>query len=74
MENSVPRAVYGKFPLCQGLAVTGVDFFGKLETTEPATTSRKAKDSSSGGVKPESPIYAPPVRQRPGGNSSLVLG
>lgn len=74
MESSILHALCGKYSVCQGLAVTGVDFFGKLETTEPATTSMKAKDASPGRVKAESPTYAPPVRQRPGGNSSLVLG
>eukprot|EP00752_Nemacystus_decipiens_P010992 g9769.t1 len=64
----------------QGLSVTSVALFGTLDTTEPATGT-SAMDAmgatetmSIGGQSNDGSTYSAPVRQGPGGNSSLVLG
>lgn len=64
----------------QGLNVTAVELFGSLDTTGPATVQQSPMDlaetqsigahSSADGAA----TYSRPVRQGPGGNSSLVLG
>lgn len=61
----------------QGLSVASVALFGSLDTTEPAVaelSEQMADTLSLGGHSTEGSTYAPPVRQGPGGNSSLVLG
>lgn len=61
----------------QGLSVASVALFGSLDTTEPAIaeiSEQMADTLSLGGQSTEGSTYAPPVRQGPGGNSSLVLG
>lgn len=64
----------------QGLNVTTVELFGSLDTTEPEPVQQSSIDlaetqtigahSSADGAA----TYSRPVRQGPGGNSSLVLG
>lgn len=61
----------------QGISVASVALFGSLDTTEPAVaaiTEQMADTLSLGGQSTEGSTYAPPIRQGPGGNSSLVLG
>lgn len=62
----------------QGLSVTSVQMFGSLDTTEPAIAALAvdmAEKMSMGDQSNDGPsTYAAPVRQGPGGNSSLVLG
>lgn len=60
--------------------MTSVALFGTLDTTEPATgpPAVDAMDASEtmsmGGQSNEGSTYSAPIRQGPGGNSSLVLG
>ncbi|CAM9273897.1 unnamed protein product [Pylaiella littoralis] len=60
----------------QGLSVTSVALFGSLDTAEPpaAEPLDAVETMSIGGQSNEGSTYNAPVRQGPGGNSSLVLG
>ena len=61
----------------QGLNVTSVALFGSVDTTEPPATGEAVdmtETMSVGGQSNEGSTYSAPVRQGPGGNSSLVLG
>lgn len=62
----------------QGLNVTAVERFGSVDTTRPPAVQIPRADltemQSVGAHSKEMSTYAPPVRQGPGGNSSLVLG
>lgn len=56
--------------------MTSVELFGSLDTAEPAAeeSSEMADNSSVGAQSLDGSTYSAPVRQGPGGNSSLVLG
>lgn len=61
--------------------MTSVALFGTLDTAEPAAKGAPALDAmdatetmSMGGQSNEGSTYSAPIRQGPGGNSSLVLG
>lgn len=64
----------------QGLSVTSVALFGTLDTTEspkgtpPVDAMDATETMSIGGQSNEGSTYSAPIRQGPGGNSSLVLG
>eukprot|EP00903_Cladosiphon_okamuranus_P013063 g12184.t1 len=64
----------------QGLSVTSVALFGTLDTTEPpkgnppVDAMDATETMSVGGQSNEGSTYSAPIRQGPGGNSSLVLG
>lgn len=60
----------------KGLSVTSVALFGSLDTAEPpaAEPLDAVETMSIGGQSNEGSTYNAPVRQGPGGNSSLVLG
>lgn len=66
--------------MLQGLNVAAVELFGSLDTTEaPATKARAMDISEAQSIEAQSSVdaasaYSRPVRQGPGGNSSLVLG
>lgn len=74
---------YARSPDCcrvvQGLNVTAVELFGSVDTTqqEAPATAHAVDVMATQGVDAQSTegsTYAPPIRQGPGGNSSLVLG
>ena len=57
----------------QGLGVTSVELFGKVETVQPPI-AQSAEKAEPERFSTERSTYLVPVRQGPGGNSSLVLG
>lgn len=79
---SVPSKTYPSCSLLlllllfQGLNVTSVALFGSVDSTEPPAINAvdMAETMSVGGQSNEGSTYSAPVRQGPGGNSSLVLG
>lgn len=57
--------------------MTSVALFGSLDTTEPPSAEAPmdiAEAMTVGGQSTDGATYNAPVRQGPGGNSSLVLG
>ncbi|CBN74096.1 conserved unknown protein [Ectocarpus siliculosus] len=75
MGNSDKKAMLNSLR-SQGLNVTSVALFGSVDSTEPpaANAVDMAETMSVGGQSNEGSTYSAPIRQGPGGNSSLVLG